>query len=179
MTPSTVKHHILLITGIPGIGKTTLLRKVAAAVPGYRVGGFYTEEMRETGVRKGFRLVGFNHERGVIAHVDIDHRCRVGKYGVDVAAIDHLAANTLDLRDDIDFYLIDEIGKMECLSDVFVSRVRSLLDSDKTVVATVGKKGGGLIEQVKHWPGSELWEITHANRDALVTDVTAWLRERL
>lgn len=179
MTRSAEKHHILLITGTPGIGKTTLLRKLAAALPGYRVGGFYTEEIRETGVRQGFRLVGFNHERGVIAHVDIDHRYRVGKYGVDVAAIDRLAANTLDVRDEIDFYLIDEIGKMECLSDVFVSRMRTLLDSDKTVVATVGKRGGGLIEQVKQWPGSRLWEITHANRDALVTDVTAWLRERL
>jgi nucleoside-triphosphatase len=179
MTPLAEKHHILLITGTPGIGKTTLLRKVAAALPQYRIGGFYTEEIREAGVRQGFRLIGFNHERGVIAHIDIDHRYRVGKYGVDVAAIDRLAASTLDVRDNIDFYLIDEIGKMECLSDVFVSRMRSLLDSEKTVVATVGKKGGGLIEQVKHWSGSDLWEITHTNRDALATDVTAWLREQL
>ena len=179
MTPLAEKHHILLITGTPGIGKTTLLRKVATALPQYRFGGFYTEEIREAGMRQGFCLIGFNHERGVIAHVDIDHHYRVGKYGVDVAAIDRLAANALDVRDDIDFYLIDEIGKMECLSDVFVSRMRSLLDSEKTVVATVAKKGSGLIEQVKQWPGSDLWEITRANRETLATDVTAWLRERL
>lgn len=170
--------HILLLTGVPGIGKTTVIRKLATALL-TQPGGFYTEEMRAAGRREGFRLLGFNHEQGIIAHVDIDHDYRVGKYGVDVAAIDYLADAALGIREETEVYLIDEIGKMECLSDVFVQRIQSLLESNKMLIATVAMKGGGLIAEVKRWPGSELWEITRTNRDTVPEKATAWLQERL
>ncbi len=171
--------HILLLTGVPGIGKTTLVRKVAAHIKQHRIGGFYTQEIRSSGQRQGFRLVTFNGEQGIIAHVSFNHHYRVGKYGVDVAAIDRFADTALAIAEDIDVYLIDEIGKMECLAPRFVSSMEALLRSDKTLIATVGKKGRGLIETVKHWPGSLLREITHDNRDALVIQVSAWLYERM
>lgn len=174
--PSTHKQtHILLLTGTPGIGKTTLIRRVASQLSAYRVGGFYTEEIREAGQRKGFRLVTFNGDKGVMAHVDFDHRYRVSKYGVDVSVIDHFAETALALLDEVDVYLIDEIGKMECFSSVFVTKVKALLNSHKPVVASVAKKGTGLIEAAKHSPGSELWELTKANRDARVTEVMKWI----
>ena len=178
LTRSSGKRRILLITGTPGSGKTTLIRKLVTELAGNRVAGFYTEEMRAAGQRQGFRLVGLQGEQGVIAHVDFDNRQRVSKYGVDVATLDHLADRTLALADEIDVYLVDEIGKMECLSPCFVSRITALLDSDKTVIATVAKKGGGLIQEVKQRPDCELWELTHANRDALVAQVIAWLATR-
>ena len=171
--------HILLLTGVPGIGKTTVIRKLATAMRQQQPGGFYTEEIRAAGRREGFRLIGFNHNQGIIAHVDSDHRYRVGKYGVNVAAINRLADSALGIREETDVYLIDEIGKMECLSDVFVQRIQSLLESNKTLIATVAIKGGGLIAAVKQWPGSELWEITRANRDTLPEKATLWLQERL
>jgi nucleoside-triphosphatase len=179
MQNAVVESHILLLTGMPGIGKTTLLRKVATAMPQYSIAGFYTAEIREGGQRKGFRLVTFNGEEGVIAHVGIDSIHRVGKYGVDVAVIDQFADLTLGLDKDVDVYFIDEIGKMECMSQHFLSRMQTLLASDKTVLATVGKKGRGLIEEVKNCPTSELWEITHSNRDELLPRVVAWLSSRL
>ncbi|NNF96017.1 MAG: AAA family ATPase, partial [Halobacteria archaeon] len=165
MTSSRKLTHILLLTGTPGIGKTTLIRRVASQLSAYRLGGFYTEEIREAGQRKGFRLVTFNGEEGVMAHVNFDHRYRISKYGVDVAVIDHFAETALALVDAVDVYFIDEIGKMECFSTIFVTKVKVLLNSDKPVVATVAKKGTGLIEAAKHSPGSELWEMTTANRD--------------
>ncbi len=178
MKDANKQSNILLLTGIPGIGKTTLIQRVAAELSRYRVSGFYTEEIREGGQRKGFRLVTFNGEQGIMAHVNYDQRYRVGKYGVDVSVIDHFAATALTISNDIDVYLIDEIGKMECFSSEFVSRIKVLLNSDKPVIATVGKKGAGLIEEARHWPGSELWELTQANRDTLVTEVLAWLQTR-
>ncbi len=173
------QSHILLLTGVPGIGKTTLVRRVAAQLQQHRIGGFYTEEIRSSGQRQGFRLVTFNGEEGIIAHVDFSHHYSVGKYGVDVAAIDRFAETSLAITNDIDVYLIDEIGKMECMASRFVTNMEALLRSDKTLLATVGKKGSGLIEKVKHWPASQLWEITHDNRDALVTEVCAWLDVRI
>lgn len=179
MVRAAHKHHILLLTGMPGVGKTTLIRRIAAGLSRCRLGGFYTEEIREAGQRQGFRLITFDHEEGMIAHVDFAHRHRVGRYGVDVAVIDRFADRALGVREEIDVYLVDEIGKMECHSAVFVNRMRSLLDSGKTVIATVAKNGSGLIEEAKQWPGSELQEITRANRDTLAKEVMDWLQERL
>lgn len=170
--------HILLLTGSPGIGKTTLIRRVAEQLQQKDIGGFYTKEIREAGQRQGFCLVTFQGEEGIIAHVKFEQRYRVSKYGVDVVTIDHFAETALALADEVDVYLIDEIGKMECFSQVFISAVELLLDSDKLVIATIAKKGNGLIERAKQWQGSQLWEVTHANREGLVSQVVEWLNER-
>ena len=173
------RTRILLLTGVPGIGKTTLIRNVAAQLTHKRIAGFYTEEIRAAGQRQGFRLITFDGIQGTIAHVDFDHRYSIGKYGIDVPTIDRLADAALSLDHETDAYLVDEIGRMECLAPRFVNRMETLLHSDNTLVATVGKRGGGLIERVKHWPGSELWEITRDNRNALLQKASAWLAERL
>ncbi len=102
--------HVLLLTGRPGVGKTTVIRKVAAGLAGWRLGGFYTEEIRVAGERRGFSLTAFDGRQGVMAHVDFRGRDRVGRYGVDVAVIDELAASTLALSRDASVYLVDEIG---------------------------------------------------------------------
>ncbi len=163
--------RILLITGAPGVGKTTVLRKVAAALGDARRCGFYTEELREQGVRRGFRLVSFDGTEGVIAHVDLASRQRVGKYGVDVAELDRLAQATLAPKADCVIYLVDEIGKMECLAPGFVLAMRTLLESDKSLVATIGKTGGGFIAEMKARDDAELIEVTRTNRDTVPGDL--------
>ena len=176
---TAMTQRILLITGKPGIGKTTLICKVVAQLRHHRIGGFYTEEIREFGQRQGFRLVTFNGEQTIIAHVKFDHSYRVGKYGVDVTVIDHFADSVIALDENIDLYVIDEIGKMECLSRSFVYRVQQLIESNKPMLATVAKLGGGLIDAVKRRQQSELWELTHANRDILPSQAVEWLLQRL
>lgn len=178
MAPSQALPHILLITGTPGIGKTTVLRKVSERLGSTRIRGFYTEELREQGVRRGFRLVGFHGSEGIIAHVDLPHRPRVGKYGVDVAMLDRLCRTTLGTQKDVAVYLVDEIGKMECLSTAFVKAMRTLLDSDWLVVATIGKKGGDFIDEVKARADAEMLEVTLVNRDSLPAEVIDWLDQR-
>ena len=78
----------ILLSGRPGVGKTTLLRKLAARLPGVGVGGFFTEELRERGSRVGFRVATFDGEEGILAHRSGRSGPRVGKYVVDSAAFE-------------------------------------------------------------------------------------------
>lgn len=80
-------RNILFLTGRPGIGKTTVRRRIAAFLTGWRLAGFYTQEIRETGQRQEFRVVTFEGVQKIMAHSRIHSPCRVGKYGVDASVI--------------------------------------------------------------------------------------------
>jgi nucleoside-triphosphatase len=81
----------------------------------------------------------------------------------------------LKLEQHADVYLVDEIGKMECLSQQFVAAIGRVLESGKPVVATVALHGEGLIDEVKRLPGIQIWQVTRENRDRLPDDILAWL----
>lgn len=168
--------RVLLLTGHPGVGKTTVIRRIAASLAGWRVGGFFTEEIRESGQRQGFRAVTFDGFEKVIAHLTIHSPYRVGKYRVDMPVIDQLADLTLGLRPQVDCYLVDEIGKMECFSQRFIAAMRRLLASHCFVVATIALRGGGFIAEVKQRTDVEQWEVTLKNREELPERALAWLR---
>jgi nucleoside-triphosphatase len=170
--------HALLLAGAPGSGKTTLIRRVAQALRGRRMRGFTTQEIREGGERRGFRLETLDGRGGVLAHVSIASPHRVGRYGVDVAALDAVVAAALVLDPTTEAYLVDEIGRMECLSSSFVAALRALFDSDRPLVATIAARGAGLIEEAKRRKDVELWSVTRGSRDGLAAAVLAWLRER-
>ena len=101
---------------------------------------------------------------------------RVGRYGVDLDALDAVAVPAL-APEERAVYLIGEIGKMECLSRAFTDAVARLLDSACPVIATVAQRGTGFIAEVKRRPRAELWEVTRANRDALPGRIVSWLDE--
>ena len=183
MQPTIVRHagseqakRALLLTGAPGVGKTTVIRRVATLLAGERLRGLYTEEMRVGGERQGFRLITFDGLECIMAHVNLPKTSRVGKYGIDVRALDEAASKALRFDSQAYVYLVDEIGKMECLSEKFVSAVCALLTSGQPVVATVARKGAGLIAEVKQRPECVLWEVTRGNRDQIPAAIVTWLR---
>lgn len=156
-----------LITGKPGVGKTTLVQKIIAQMRSVNMAGFCTAEIRPGGTRTGFGLQGLNGERRTLAHVDIDSPNRVGRYGVDTAGFEKFL-ETLDLLNpDVELIVIDEIGKMELFSSRFRSLVCDVLNSDKQVLAVVPLKGGEFIRQIKQREDVRLFEVMHANRDRL------------
>jgi len=167
----------LLLTGHPGVGKTTVIQQVAAVL-GPRAGGFYTEEISGPGGRKGFRLVTLDGREAVMAHVDIRTRHRVGRYGVDVATLDSVGVaairKAIDSRDAV-AVVIDEIGKMEMFSGEFRGAVLKAMSSSKIVVATVMQKNHDWVSALKAMPQVTVWEITEANRDAMPGRVLQWI----
>jgi nucleoside-triphosphatase len=167
----------LLLTGHPGVGKTTVIQQVAAVL-GPRAGGFYTEEISGPGGRKGFRLVTLDGREAVMAHVDIRTRHRVGRYGVDVATLDSVGVaairKAIDSRD-ATAVVIDEIGKMEMFSGEFRGAVLKAMSSSKIVVATVMQKNHDWVSALKAMPQVTVWEITEATRDAMPGRVLQWI----
>lgn len=158
----------ILITGVPGVGKTTLIMKIIAAMKDVGPVGFYTEEIREQGIRTGFSLINTTGDRSIFAHVNIKSRFKVGKYGVDVSGFEALIEQIPFFDDTAGIIVIDEIGKMECFSTIFTKLVRALLDSEKSFITTIALKGEGLIAEVKRRPDIELFEITRDNRNDLL-----------
>lgn len=171
--------HVLLLTGSPGVGKTTVLRQLATRLAHLRCSGFYTEELREQGCRSGFRLVTLDGECRILAHAGFSGRPRVSRYGVDMDAIAAVARRVLAPRPEVELYLVDEIGRMECLSHDFTEAMTALLDSDRPVVATIALRGDGFIGKVKRRPDVELREVTRGNRAGLAERLLPWIEARL
>jgi nucleoside-triphosphatase len=166
----------ILLTGFPGVGKTTLIRRISEELKNLHPVGFYTEEIMEEGVRKGFELIGFDGKKGLLSHVDIKSLNRVGKYRVDVKGfegfLDSIAFFALQTK----LIIIDEIGKMECMSPKFKRIIKEILDSEKMVIATIAFKGSGLIDEIKKRKDVKLFEITEKNRDSLLSEIVLYLK---
>ncbi len=170
----------ILITGLPGVGKTTLIRELAKRLVEFRPAGFYTEEIRNAQrTREGFRLVTLCGLQQLLSHIRHAGPYRVGRYGVDVEGFECLLEE-LDLRDSLaPMIIIDEIGKMECFSRRFIDTVTLLLDGPKTLIATIALKGEGFIQRVKERPDCRLVTVTKENRDHLPDELAGELQARL
>jgi len=169
-----VKKKILL-TGYPGCGKTTLVRKVVERLE-RPAGGFYTREIREGGRRKGFEIVTLDGQRGVLAHRDIRSRRRVGRYGVDLSSLEALAVPAIERAvGEGGVVVIDEIGPMECFSEEFCRAVVAALESDAAVLATVIRRSTLFGDRVKGMPGVTLIEVGRENREAMAGHIVGLL----
>jgi nucleoside-triphosphatase len=166
-----MKTCAILVTGPPRSGKTTLVMRLLERLPqgGARAAGFYTEEIRERGARRGFRLVSLAGEESTLSHVDFKGPHRVGKYGVDVEGFERFLAGIS--FEGADLAVVDEIGKMEVISPRFRELIRRLLASGKALVATIGLGGDAFMEEVRRTPGARVIALSPRNRGEALEEV--------
>ena len=165
----------ILITGLPGSGKTTLFSRLVEKLRHLNPVGFYTAEIRKHGKRQGFRLNSLDGRTGILAHVDFRTGYRVGKYGVDVAGFEAFIEPLPLLVPKSALVMIDEIGKMECLSDAFTKYISDIINSETQLIATIAQKGGGRIADLKKQSNVPLFTLTRDNQDILFDQISSVL----
>jgi nucleoside-triphosphatase len=169
--------RVLLLTGPPSVGKTTVLMKVVNALKerGICVGGMISREVREGGTRVGFEILDLTgSRRGWLAHVNQKNGPQVGKYRVNIEDLNSIGAQAVtDAVENCDVVAIDEIGPMELFSERFKEAVRKALDSHKLVLAVVHwKEQDTLINEARKREDAETTFVTLENRESLHKQIT-------
>jgi nucleoside-triphosphatase THEP1 len=160
--------RVYLLTGMPSTGKTTIIRE-ALLRSKKSVGGFYTEEIRVQGARKGFQIVTLDGETTILAHIEIHSPYRVSKYGVDLGGLERVAVPAIERAvKHHDIVVIDEIGKMELFSSAFREAVIEAMESGKLVVGTIMLKSDPLADKIKRHPAVELILVDRTNQQQVL-----------
>ena len=158
------KNNIFL-TGAPSSGKTTIIKKVIGRLD-HPSNGFYTEEERVDGKRVGFLMKTLDGKTGYLAHQDIKCNFHIRRYGVSIKNIETIAVPAI-APVNRDIIILDEIGKMECFSEIFKEAAITALDSDNIVIGTITFGGDDFIQGIKERRDLEIFEVTPDNRDSL------------
>lgn len=173
-------HRHLLITGKPGIGKTTFIQNVVKYFSSWKVTGFWTTEVRKAGRRIGFDIIIVSGGHGVLARVENEPikspQYRVGKYRVSIRDLENLAVPTLYSKSDL--LVIDEIGKMEIYSSRFREALVQALDQHPFVLATIGRQRLPFLQKIKERQDTDVWEITVDNRNQMLEQIMSYLKPR-
>ncbi|HUU49721.1 MAG TPA: NTPase [Nitrospinota bacterium] len=167
-----------LLTGIPGIGKTTIIEKVLS-LSLLKAGGFYTKEIKDGERRKGFKIVDITTKKeSILAHVNIKSPFRVGKYGVDTNSFEEIGVKALeDALENKELIIIDEIGKMELFSKPFQKMVLKCLSSSKKILGSIKIKGNPFVNSIKRREDTKIVEVNEKNRNLLPDEIINLLKE--
>jgi nucleoside-triphosphatase len=162
----------ILLTGRPGCGKTTLIKRVVdkLALP---AGGFYTKEIRQQGQRVGFKLITLDGKEAVFADINFKTPERVGKYGLDLAKLETVGVAAV--RQAVharQLVVIDEIGPMEIRSSIFRDAVNEALDSGLPILGTIVARSLPFTDAIKKRSDISLIEVRLDNRQRLCVELS-------
>jgi len=174
------------ITGMPSVGKTQTLLKIIEKIEksGYMLEGMITESIIVKKKRVGFSVIDWQtKESKVFAHIDFDTKDKVGNYGVDIYALDEIGVTAVEKAindDNVDIIIIDEVGKMEMLSEKFCDVVTDALESDKPILITLHKKSRTpLLQDIRRRDDIRILEVTAVNRNLLPYKIEKIMAEKL
>ena len=169
--------RLFFVTGLPGVGKTTVLLRTADALKaeGYDVRGMISREIREQGTRVGFEIVNlYTGQKGWLAHVEQPSGPQVGKYRVNLDDLKNIGVNSvLDAITKADVIVVDEIGPMELFSQEFKDAILKAIESTKPVLGTIHFKAQNpIVNTIKARNDVEILEVTNKNRQTMHNLVT-------
>lgn len=165
-----------LLTGPPRCGKTTIIKEIIDRL-GESARGFYTQEMRAKGQRVGFSLRTLSGLEGILSHIDVKSKYRVGKYGVDLDALDKIGSKEIEQAlAQNKIIIIDEIGKMELFSSRFKDLVLKALDSENPVVGTIMLVKHPFADQIKRRKDVKIVDTSKRSKTEMVDDILKELK---
>jgi nucleoside-triphosphatase len=161
----------VLITGQPGCGKTTLLMELVKEL-NLDAGGFYTKEIREKGIRRGFKIITLDRKEGILAHQNFKSPYRVSKYGVNIKDLEEIGVKSIlkGLKEN-KIIVIDEIGKAEILSEKFRKTVLVALNSEKKVLGTIKFTYDPFTDKIKKRSDTKIFYLTRENREKVKKEI--------
>jgi len=166
----------IILTGEPGIGKTTLIKKLLQRL-GDRAIGFWTEEVRDpkTKKRTGFKVISTEGNTQLFASKFFTSKHLVGSYGVNTARFESVVLPILEkAKKAKDLYIVmDEIGKMELFSAGFRELLKEILFNPKyKVIATIPIRDvHPLVREIRRLQGAVVVEVDKQNRELLVEEI--------
>jgi len=161
----------IFITGKPGCGKTSLIIEIIKEL-NLDAEGFYTSEIRERGIRKGFKITTLDGKKGILAHVNIKSPYRVSKYKVNIKDLEELGVKSiLNALEENKICVIDEIGTMEMYSERFKKIVLTALDSKNKVLGTIKLTPGLFTDEIKKREDTKVFYLTKENREEIKKEI--------
>ena len=172
-----MRKRVILLTGAPGVGRTTVLVKTVEALnaQGISVGGMISREAREGGSRVGFEITDLiSNKHGWLAHINQKSGPQVGKYRVNLQDLENIGAEAIfEALEKCVTVAVDEIGPMELFSQRFKQAVKQALNSEKLLLAVVHAKAKDpLINEAKQREDTKIFTVTLADRDNLPEKLT-------
>ena len=173
--------RIWLLTGPPGVGKSTIVSKVILRLKssGVIVGGCSTLERRSKGTRVGFDVVNLTDDiTGELASIFASLGPKVGRYRVNLEDLARVgAAGLAKAAAFSELIVIDEVGPMELVSPEFRRGIRACIDSRKPILAVVHERlEDDLLSELRE-SSEETLSVTLENRETLADGLAASLLE--
>jgi nucleoside-triphosphatase len=168
-----LRKRTILITGNPGSGKSTLMARLIEDIGDRHIAGLSTPEVRVSKVRVGFKMVDLATGDEVILASNSGKGPRIGNYHVDVEAIDRIVAKIELSLPSARFVFIDEIGKMELLSNRFNEFLHHVFSLDKPIMAVVHRN---LVRKYEN--KGRLFNLTRGDfeevRAEILAEIKSW-----
>jgi len=169
--------HRIAVTGSPGVGKSTVVEKVAAVMK-CRVGGVLARDKRFNGRRIGFELLDIaSGDVGVLAD-ETGNGPQLGKYRVHLDSLEKIGAMAVQNAIQCDLIVVDEVGPMELSSRSFISAVENAIASQKPMLIVLHEwSNHPLAKKIRRT--FQVISVTRENRDMLVKEIAQALNAEI
>ena len=113
-----------------------------------------------------------------LAHQEIKADFHIRRYGVSIQNIETIAVPSISPVGR-NIIILDEIGKMECFSEIFRQACVDALDSSNIVLGTITLGSDDFIRAIKNRDDMDMHLVTQNNRDLLPALILAKISDLL